>query len=234
MHKISNELKKQRYKKLREVGFSVEEASRIRGWKEEKYLEALEIQGKHFKKLKRNIARNKKLAERRKILKEYGYSSKDIQKLQHKGNAFFSNLRSIKEDLYLVVLYKDITENTDAEYMLSYKEMGKKLSSKVLVSNIISALNNPNSIGELGDYLIEVTKEPDEYIKFKSIQHYIPAYRGKGKYLQPLLTLINNMMSLLYEPWRKDIFVADLLENLRNLDNKKAWENADTIEEKFM
>ncbi|HBG2429434.1 TPA: hypothetical protein KPK59_003673 [Clostridioides difficile] len=223
--KLDNEVRKARYKELRELGYTREEAQRIRGWNSNNY-------NKEVKKAKRRID----LQNKRKLLKELGYDSKDINKLQHRGKSFFETLKDNAKQLYLISFYKDITDNTDAEYFYTYKRIAGRMSQETLIDNINYAIKIPVGVGELGNYSIMVVKKEQvqNAISLKNKEGYLKAYGGYGEKLKSILAHLNIMMSCLYEPWRKWSYIYDFVEHLKNLDNKKAKDNALLLEKLFL
>jgi hypothetical protein len=179
-------------------------------------------------------ARNEVLRSRREALRAAGYSNKEISKLQFRSQKSIDELVRLRQDWYLVVGYKDITEETDSEALYTMKEMNKRQSRKTLINSILGWLEAGENQGYIGGYKMMVTDDVNSAHALLAGQGYLNAYTGQGKYLNPLLTLIDNMMFLVYTMDQKDAFIAELVENLRYLPYPEAHKNADIIEKEFL
>lgn len=219
--------RKDKYKLAREQGFTSKEAGKLRSYSD-----------KHFN----NELAKKRRRDNYKYARDRGLTAKEASSVRNAKNqeTLERNIETIilnKSQLYLVVVYKDITENTDAGYINRYKGMLKgKVNRNTLVVNTLDSLLNPESIGELGNYEMSVfdKEEVNSYIQLKHMELYRPIYKGQGKNLKNLESLCAMMMALLYENWRKFAFIMDLVKNLRMLDNKKARQNARIIEKEYL
>ena len=135
----------------------------------------------------------------------------------------------------LVVMYRDKTQSTeDYGFLLQYIALDNKADVNSKIKFIQEALRNPTSIGELGEYRMCVTKNVSDYINIREREGFVCIFKGNGRSLPSLISLINLVMSLLYEPIEKYTFVSDLVDNLLNVDNAEAKKNGLKIKELFL
>ncbi len=185
-------------------------------------------------KNRKKQARNDLLRQRREALREAGYSKDQIRSMQYKAQQTIEKAIRIREHWYLVVGYKDLTEETDSESLLAMKEMNKNRSRKAIINSILGWLEAGENQGYIGGYKMLITKDLESAYHLLSVEGYLIAYKGQGKYLQPLLSLIDNMMFLVYTMDQKDQFIQELTTNLRLLPYPEASANADAIDREFM
>jgi hypothetical protein len=131
---------------------------------------------------------------------------------------------------YLVVGYKDVTEETDNEAWFFMKQSSKTRSTSKLEQSIIGWLSSAENQGFIGGYDMKITYDLHQDVSFLESKGYVIAYKGQGLYYKPLLALVNHMGFMLYTVEDKDEFLRDLIEHLRMLPYEKAHENADKLE----
>lgn len=229
--------RKTKYDLAKKYGATTKQARAMRSYGKQRFnneLKALERQKKKQQK-------NQQIRENYKRLRDEGFSREEANK--YKGSKTETVERHIQEKrnslarLYLCIVYKDITEESDTEYLDNYKRMMKtKVSRNSLVVNTVETLLNPKSIGELGLHEMGVVEksEINNYLQVKGYSGFRRVYVGQGKNLKALESVIAMMMSLLYENWRKYNFIMDLVKNLNKLDNTKAHQNARIIEKEYL
>lgn len=225
--------RKQKYDIAKKYGATTKQARAMRSYGEKRFkqeLKALERQKKNQQR-KENYNR----------LRQEGFSREEANK--YKGGKPETVERHIQEKrnrlarLYLCIVYKDITEESDTEYLENYKGMMKRKTSRnSLVVNTVEMLLNPQSMGELGTYEMDIMdkEEVNTYMRIKGHEGFKRLYVGQGKNLKTLESIIAMAMSLLYENWRKYSFIMDLVKNLNMLDNTKAHQNARIIEKEYL
>jgi hypothetical protein len=120
----------------------------------------------------------------------------------------------------LQLYWKDRTDTALDDSTLHYvKESGQEESIRELVYNLNEARNYTS--GEIGDYKIEVTKNPRQV---ESYYHgeYFKQYEGNGTQYKKLLIAIGAMMSGLYYPHEKEIFLYELVTKMQEVNPKAA------------
>lgn len=175
---------------------------------------------------KKNASREKYTKTRKKIVSK---KRRERKKLIMLGTDTTRNKNN------LVVMYRDKTQSTeDYGFLLQYIALDNKADVNSKIKFIQEALRNPTSIGELGEYRMCVTKNVSDYINIREREGFVCIFKGNGRSLPSLISLINLVMSLLYEPIEKYTFVSDLVDNLLNVDNAEAKKNGLKIKELFL
>ncbi|ACB54903.1 genome terminal protein [Bacillus phage AP50] len=165
-----------------------------------------------------------------------GFGSKEANKMSSWSDSRFIKYIEEFNSYYMIVMYKDVTEETDSEALHMIKNHTKRRSTSNLLRSIKGWLSVDKNQGYIGGYEIQVGKkdEIDFHLYAYKQRKYLQAYRGQGLQLKPLLNLLENMMVLLYMVEAKDQFVEDLCTNLRKLPYEQAHINANYIEEEFI
>lgn len=135
---------------------------------------------------------------------------------------------------YLIVSYKEKTEQYSQQDINDFK-MGYKRDKRSTTAKMDSAMGMlTEEFGYIGDYKLSATDDADRTTRYHYGLGYHQLYRGKGENYGPLITLIDQMMVLLYKPYEKYEFIRELVKHLRMLDSEKAHVNADRIADAFL
>lgn len=186
-------------------------------------------------KVVKKEAYKKKKRDKYKQARSMGFGSKEANKMSSWSDSRFIKYIEEFNSYYMIVMYKDVTEETDSEALHMIKNQTKRRGTSNLIRSIKGWLDVDTNQGFIGGYEIQVGKKDviDFHLHAYKQRKFLQAYRGQGLQLKPLLNLIENMMVLLYTVEDKDSFVDDICTNLRMLPYEKAHENADYIEEEF-
>lgn len=178
-----------------------------------------------------------------------GYTSEEAYKYRRKNQTEVQSLVQAMQTGgdYMLVFVRDKTggrvdaitgEGTGewSEAIYWQKQMAKGLGVKSLLSGINAALEGMDSVGNIGEAIIDVVPEShiEQTINFRARQDYFLVYRGQGRSYKSLVSLINNVMSFLYLRSQRDVFIQDLHDNLYNLGNAAARKNAARIKREFL
>lgn len=154
-----------------------------------------------------------------------GKSWGDVRKAERESKGYGS---------YLIVSYKEKTEQYSQEDINAFKQ-GYKRDRRSTREKVDSAMGMlTEEFGYIGDYKISATDDPDRTTRYHYGLGFHQLYRGKGENYAPLVTMIDQMMVLLYKPYEKYEFIRDLVKHLRMLDSEKAHLNADRIADAFL
>ncbi|PED82305.1 cytoplasmic protein [Bacillus pseudomycoides] len=186
---------------------------------------------KLVKKEKENIRKR----DNYQLFRSLGFSSKESNRMKNWSQSRITDFLNEYSTQYLLVVYKDVTEETDSEALDIIKYRTKRRSRKSIETSILGWLDQDINQGYIGGYKMETGNKEEIAFHQKAFhfQKYLQAYYGQGKQLKPLLNLLENMMVLLYTVDDKDDFVEDLVSNLRDLPYPEAHANAEYIEENF-
>lgn len=218
--------KKQAKKKqsvfLKSVGYSEKEQRSIRGQEREKL-----VKKEQANKIKR---------ENYQHFRSLGFNSKEANRMKSWSASRIETFLKEFHSKYLLVVYKDVTEETDSESLYTIKNRTKKRSTKSVVTSIKGWLDVGSNQGYIGGYEMRTGNKEEIAFHMKAYHYrkFLQAYHGQGLHLKPLLNLIENMMVLLYTMEKKDEFIEDLVSNLRDLPYPQAHANANYIEQEFM
>ncbi|MGG1343889.1 cytoplasmic protein [Bacillus toyonensis] len=169
-------------------------------------------------------------------LRSQGFSSKEASKMSSWSDKRLTDYLKQLSSYYLIVAYKDVTEETDSEALYQIKQRNKRRSRSSIENSIRGWLSEDRNQGFIGGYEMAVVREDGLSFMHHSYRarKFLIAYQGQGLHLKPLLNLIEEMMVLLYTVEDKDSFVAELVTNLYQLPYEKAHANADYIRENYM
>ncbi|HDR7311489.1 TPA: cytoplasmic protein [Bacillus cytotoxicus] len=215
------QIRKQEDRFLESIGFAKKEIRSLTGQRRNKV-----VKNEKQKKVKR---------DRYQLFRSLGFNSKEANKMKSWSQSRIDRFLEEFHSKYLLIVYKDVTEETDSESLHFIKSRTKRRSSNSLVKSIKGWLELDINQGYIGGYQMQVGNKDEiafHQYAYKQ-QKYLQAYLGQGIHLKPLLNILENMMVLLYTVEEKDEFVDDLVKNLRKLPYKKAHQNADYIEEEF-
>ncbi|AAP12348.1 MULTISPECIES: hypothetical protein [Bacillus] len=215
------QIKKQQDRSLKQLGYSSKQISKL--------------QGSTRQKVYKHEIEKKRKRDNYHMFRSLGFDSKESNRMKSWKPSRIESFLSEFNSKYLLVVYKDVTEETDSEALYLIKNRTKKRSTSSIKASIKGWLRAGMNQGYIGGYEMEVGNK--EEIAFHQrayhFRKYLQAYHGQGKQLKPLLNLLENMMVLLYTVEDKDEFVLDLIKNLRRLPYPEAHANADYIEEEF-
>jgi hypothetical protein len=184
----------------RVLGEKVSDHSSKRYWSEERWNEWSKQQLEQKKK-------RDKEEERKRKRREYQREYRKRKKAQQKASP-----------LKMVMLWKDRTEFIDDTTLQMVKESGYGEDLQTLVTNINTARQYNG--GEIGDYKIEISDNPNEVISYYRGEYY-PIYVGNGTRYKQLLIAVGAMLAGIYYPFEKEIFLMEVASML-NIINPKA------------
>lgn len=211
--------------------------------KDLRFLESVGYSNKQARKIKttervkivKKESDNKRKRDNYQTFRKLGFSSKESNRMKSWSD---SRIKQFLKEFYsmsLLVVYKDVTEETDSEALYIIKNRTKRRSRKSIETSILGWLHQDFNQGYIGGYEMQVGNA--EQINFHKHVYrqrkYLQAYHGQGDKLKPLLNLIENMMVLLYTVDDKDDFIEDLVTNLRRLPYPNAHANAKYIEKNY-
>lgn len=226
---------------LNKYGFTAEEKRQIKQWKPKDVYYAAQRRQK-------NILKKERFERNRVRLIEAGYPEAEANRLKSTSLNNIDNLiAAANANLYLLVFLRDKTGgNVDAvvgdttgewsEAIYWQKEMAKGTPLKDLFSGINAALSGQDQVGNIGEYAMKITTKSliNNDTRFYSASGYMKIYQGQGKNYKNLISMINIVMGFLYLQYERDVFIQELVYNLKMLDNDAAQRNAAKIEEKFL
>lgn len=213
--------KKQQSLFLKSVGYSEKEQRSIRGRERVKV-----VKKEREKKRKRDNYQH---------FRSLGFNSKEANRMKSWSQSRIDTFLKEFHSKYLLVVYKDVTEETDSEALFTIKNRTKRRSKKSVVTSIKGWLDMDMNQGYIGGYEMRTGNKEEISFHMKAYHYrkFLQAYHGQGLHLKPLLNLLENMMVLLYTVDDKDDFVEDLVNNLRDLPYPQAHANATYIEKEF-
>lgn len=213
--------KKRQDRSLQQLGFSRKQTSKLKGIERQKVY-------------KHEIDKKRK-RDNYQMFRSLGFDSKESNRMKGWKSSRIESFLKEFHSKYLLVVYKDVTEETDSEALYLIKNRTKKRSTRSIKASIKGWLSAGMNQGYIGGYEMEVGNKEEIAFHQKAyhFRKYLQAYHGQGKQLKPLLNLLENMMVLLYTAEDKDQFLYDLIENLRRLPYPEAHANADYIEREF-
>lgn len=140
------------------------------------------------------------------------------------------------DDLYLLIFWRDKTAEgyADADMIERYKYNYKHLPNEVLIKSILMYLRSEKPIGaELGTSKIVVvrgtqlqqtmnmfTLESFNSNSLRSINEWVPVYKGKAKRYHDLLLAVHAVVRLMYDTSERADFIKDLLLKFLPMINK--------------
>ena len=226
---------------LNTFGFTADEKRQLKQWKPKDVYYAAQ-------RRKKNILKKERFERNRVRLIEAGYPAAEANRLKSTSLENINNLiAAANANLYLLVFLRDKTGgNVDAvvgdttgewsEAIYWQKEMAKGTPLKDLFSGISAALSGQDQVGNIGEYAMKITTKSliNNDTRFYSASGYMKIYQGQGNNYKNLVSMINIVMGFLYLQYERDVFIQELVYNLKVLDNPAAQRNAAKIEEKFL
>lgn len=176
----------ERSKQIQELGFKVKDHAAKRYWTEEKFQE-------WYKK-------EEKKKKHREAQKRYRERKKEKEKTLAGGHR-------------VLILWKDVTDNVDKDWLHGVIEGYKDLKQKDLLSTAQGW--RKMTFGEIGQYRI-LTLPPEDYHRTMEIYGadelgFYRVYFGTGANYKHLLQIINGMFLALYQSSEKGDFIRSLV-----------------------